>query len=113
MENNQFYRRKIIEFDNEYDNHLEIVDWKFVKLNLNCISEIIPFDFKTKDKMSYSKLIIVKRLADEFLIFKNGKKKLLIEIKDKSNSFITFFKIEDFNLETIIMNNGNRYHALI
>lgn len=108
MENNQFYKRKTIEFDDNYQNKIEILTWEFVKLNLNFISEIIPFNLKGKKE-----IIIETSLVDEFLFFKNGKKAILIEKKYKSDSFFSKFKVKDFTIETIIMNNGNRYHALL
>ena len=115
MEENKFYKRKILElFQTRYGK--EIRDFKLIKLSLNHISEIIPINnFKIIDKQIINEensIFISSHFLDEFIFFKSGKKPILIEKKRNSPEYI-YISIKDLNSELIIMSNGNQYHALI
>lgn len=115
MEENKFYKRKILElFQTRYGK--EIRDYKVIKLSLNHISEIIPINnFKIIDEQIINEensIFISSHFLDEFIFFSSGKKPILIEKKRNSSEYI-YISMKNLNLELIIMSNGNQYHALI
>jgi hypothetical protein len=115
MEENKFYKRKILELlQTRYGK--EIRDFKLIKLSLNHISEIIPINnFKIIDEQIINEensIFISSNFLDEFIFFKSGKKPILIEKKRNCPEYI-YISIKDLNLELIIMSNGNQYYALI